>query len=756
MYELPDLANKQSPPCITTRKSLRRQPHRDFFADFASKTDVDKALDETCEEKYAYHMPQHMGGTRYSKRQRCIAEIARTVTLGQKLLHNLPSFTLRRVQTTTCTTRVTPPTTPATPNVIAAPPVVVPGPPVMPAAGAPTLRTPPAQQRWSPAKTRRFVQFCYEMLGRPPEFLPGGDPCWDGADGIINKIRDILNLHNSRSRAQIRRVLTLVRDAFEEGNINIDAGVKLNAKNSGRKRKLNEDQDRVVAKALHFGFGIEMATTIVNHKRGVGAEVCPSTVRRSAHKAFGGTCHNRATKKTGSKDEDSPWCQGRFHFGLQLQQQFRVDVAGPSMIGNKVVKLFGGVPYVGTISSFDTESKFYKVGYEDGDGEDLEFHELRVAEWRPLDRRSVMWLDEKHKKVVFGATNRHEWLFFVDPEDSNVFLAEEDGGVLMEEKPNTQAKYMKECRGMFGVLMKQRGDSLVGDRITPFNYTLQKVVGPAKYRKLFWREVERVTSLKTTGTSRSKYWKDLGEGLEGGPYQARFGSNWRQEVENAIGKGPNAVICVTKLMQHAIDEGNRVFADTPYRYTWVIYHDALSSWWSKEAQVYMTVRGFADRQIRGLGHTNVGTRYEGSLPGDTPSYMPLDSNLFADLETATRWNVAATRHLARGHPDRFDLTTPKSAWSAVSRTWEYAPTPQRIVQDIQRVFHAIDMVVDARGKSVDFDKLRHGRRLVEHQRASRVSRRSRKLSSKPKFGDVEGLHPVSKRCIGNFFDLTLD
>ena len=140
-----------------------------------------------------------------------------------------------------------------------------------------------------------------------------------------------------------------------------------------------------MAKALHFGFGIEMATTIVNHNRGVGAEVCPSTVRRSAHKAFGGKCHNRVTKKTGSKDEYSPWCQGRFHFALQLQQQFRVDVAGPSMIGKKVVKLFSGVPYVGTISSFDTESKFYKVRYEDGDGEDLEFYELRVPEWRPLD-----------------------------------------------------------------------------------------------------------------------------------------------------------------------------------------------------------------------------------------------------------------------------------------------------------------------------------------------------------------------------------
>ena len=572
MYELSDLNKQQSPPCAPTRKSLRRQSHRDFYADFASKKDVDEVLDETCEEKYAYYLPQHMGGTRFSKRQRCIAEIKRIVAMGEKLIQDLPFLQrlkmLQHLQSTTCTTRVTPPaaaaqqevTEPTTPTAPAAPPVavVVPGPPAMPAAG---------QERWSPAKTRRFIQFCYEMLGRPPEFLPGNVPCWEGVDGIINKIRDILGLQNSRSRAQIRRVLTLVRDTFEEGNVNFDAGVKLKAKNSGRKRKLNEEQDRVVAKALNFGFGIEMATTIVNHKRGVGAEVCPSTVRRSAHAAFGGKCHNRATKKTGNKDEDSPWCQGRFHFGLQLQQQFRVDVAGPSMIGKNVVKLFDGVPYVGKIVSFDTDDEFYNVEYEDGDREDLEFHELRVGEWRPLDRRSVLWLDEKHKKVVFGASNRHEWLFYVDPADNDTFLAKEDGGVLMEEKPNTQAKYMKECRGMFGVLMKQRGDSLVGDRIVPFNYTLQKVVGPAKYRKLFWQEVRRVENLKTTGTSSSQYWKDLGEDLDGGPYQARYGANWRQEVEKAIGKGGNAVICVTKLIQHAIDEGDRMFARTPYRHS---------------------------------------------------------------------------------------------------------------------------------------------------------------------------------------------
>ena len=599
------------------------------------------------------------------------------------------------------------------------------------------------------------------MMGTPPEIYPDGTDCWDGKNGVINQIRTLLGLHNCRSRARVRKVLTYVRDQFDIGNVDVDAGVKLNASNSGRKRKLDDEMDRCIGKSLQFGFGLEMTTSIVNQKLGEGNEVCLSTVRASAKTAFGGRCHNRANKKTGSRDPDSPWTKGRHAFALQLQQQFRQDTPGLSMIGKTVVRLFDGVPYVGEITKYypdpDGDPDQYKVVYEDGDAEDLEYDELRVPEWRQLDRRQVLWLDEKHKKVIIGASNRHEWLFFVDPDDPDVFLAEEDGGVLMDERPNTKAKYMKECRGMFGVFMKQDGDSLVGERIKPFNYTMQKVIGPAKYKKLFWKEVQRVKDLKTTGTQSSVHWKDAGEGLVGGPYQAKFGRRWRQEVEDKIGKGPNAVICVTKLMDHAIAEGNRMWPPgSAFHNTWVIYHDALSSWWSVAAQEHMRTRGFADRQIRGLGHTNQGTRYEATLPGDTPEYMPLDSNLFSDLETSVRWNVAGTRHLPRGHPDRFDLTTPKSAWSAVSRTWEYAPTPQRIVQDIQRVFDAIDLVVKEGGRAVDFAELRHGRRLAEHQHTDRMKRRSQKISKKPKFGDVQGLHPVSKHFIGNFFDLTLE
>ena len=85
----------------------------------------------------------------------------------------------------------------------------------------------------------------------------------------------------------------------------------------------------------------------------------------------------------------------------------------------------------------------------------------------------------------------------------------------------------------------------------------------------------------------------------------------------------------------------------------------------------MKSKGFEYRQVRGLGFTNEANSYVGKLPGDTPEYMPLDSNLFSDLELMVRWNVAGTFELEKDHPDKFDLSTPKKAWSALS-TW-YMP-----------------------------------------------------------------------------------
>ncbi|PIA45167.1 hypothetical protein AQUCO_01700598v1 [Aquilegia coerulea] len=46
------------------------------------------------------------------------------------------------------------------------------------------------------------------------------------------------------------------------------------------------------------------------------------------------------------------------------------------MEGRAIKKLFGEQFYTGTVTSFDTKTEWYRVVYEDGDFEDLEWHEL--------------------------------------------------------------------------------------------------------------------------------------------------------------------------------------------------------------------------------------------------------------------------------------------------------------------------------------------------------------------------------------------
>ncbi len=188
------------------------------------------------------------------------------------------------------------------------------------------------------------------------------------------------------------------------------------------------------------------------------------------------------------------------------------------------------------------------------------------------------------------------------------------------------------------------------------------------------------------------------------------------------------------LLFSVIAEGNRLLQDTPYADTWIVYHDALSAWWPKD----LPIANAAD---------------SGKLPGDSPEYMPLDSNLFSNLEVMVRWNVAATCELPRHHESKFDLTTPQSAWSAVCRTWKYAPTSARIVEDIERVFVAIEEVVKHEGIAVDFAKLRSGRREEAHRRSAR---RMRAQKNRKNFDMIEGLHPIAKQCIKDLCVFLLD
>ena len=119
-------------------------------------------------------------------------------------------------------------------------------------------------------------------------------------------------------------------------------------------------------------------------------------------------------------------------------------------------------------------------------------------------------------------------------------------------------------------------------------------------------------------------------------------------------------------------------------YRW-IYHDGLKQWWEKGAQDYLATLGMKDRQFKSLGSTNADcATYRFKLCGDTPEFMPLDNNLFADFKRALIANVCTTRHLPLDDPARFSLASPKKVFNAFERTWDHHPTSERIVQDILR------------------------------------------------------------------------
>ena len=71
--------------------------------------------------------------------------------------------------------------------------------------------------------------------------------------------------------------------------------------------------------------------------------------------------------------------------------------------------------------------------------------------------------------------------------------------------------------------------------------------------------------------------------------------------------------------------------------------------------------GFRNRQIRSMGQTNIDNRYKGGLPGDSPSLMPLDNNLFSNFSKSLLANCCATRHLHHNDPNKFSIADPAKA-----------------------------------------------------------------------------------------------
>lgn len=367
-----------------------------------------------------------------------------------------------------------------------------------------------------------------------------------------------------------------------------------------------------------------------------------------------------------------------------------------------------------------------------------------TGEWLP---EATLYLDEMHKKCTIGPVEAVQWDGFVDPNDMETPLEESKGGVLLGGRPVLNVKHDKEVRGLFGVMKKLVDGEWKGFKIKPMEYTGYRIVGPVSFKKAMNETIAKVRS-SHRWEHRQGYWKcgtPEQRTADVNPFRVKHGDDWKQFAVEATKKNKK-VMCVTELMQWAIDQGNVLFADTPFANTWVIWHDALPTWFSKGAQQFLEKKGFLHRQVINRGDRFLKS-YRGRLVGNSPELMPLDNNLFADTSASLKANASATRKLETKHADKFDLSTPERLWNALMRTWEHSPSSERIVQDIDRASRALEEIIAADGQAIKFQGKRSGLRANVKELPSTSQKRQRtKETSKEA---LQRLHPVARKHMGH-------
>ena len=575
------------------------------------------------------------------------------------------------------------------------------------------------------AERRSVIRWFFRAMGSDAR----DDSTWTGAYGVAVEICNRMGI-GSTCADSVRRVMRDVMDGLD-----VWAG-------STRVRaiKLTAGDQAVIRDCLSSGFGLSQATATVCARRLVRIEkeitdgllatpvlsatdsmadrleemasVSKEWVRVVSHR-MDGDVHRRQTKKSGTIDTSAGWAVASL---AQAEQQLYQLAAGA---GDRRAKQW-----------CDREG------------------------WNPIKLEQIFWWDERHRKVCLGCMSSYEWRFPVDPNDEHSYLAIEDGGILPEEMPRTSAKYLSEARKSLGVMMKRQADgSFTGHRALPFDYTSRKMLSLAAYRARVKHEVARVANLKGGIWAKAPKKNDIlkthhssqtrVKELRGGRYEALYPgpvragrpvvragrkdtseeflhprTEWEWRIRDVIAHSSTAAICVTDMMDHIIVEGDRLFAGTGFEDSWVIGHDALSVWWEKESLKYLhDIKGFGPtRYLCAQGKTNRDNRYyRGSLVGNRPELMPLDSHLNADHEYGLMWHVAITSDLKIDDPKKFKMGTPGEVSDSMDRTWEVFPTPERIVEDILRFPVALQRIKDVNGAVVPEMDNRKGRRKIRKQ-----------------------------------------
>jgi len=208
------------------------------------------------------------------------------------------------------------------------------------------------------------------------------------------------------------------------------------------------------------------------------------------------------------------------------------------------------------------------------------------------------------------------------------------------------------------------------------------------------------------------------------PYKEKYGDDCEKKISQSAAMRPFR--CITELIEHVIAEGHRIFKGTTHEHDWVFYHDALSLMTAKDTKEWMCEKGYLERWIlpqNGLLKDNPALKRFWDRPiGDSPELMPLDNTLNKDIHEAVIRHMAATMNLEDDDPRKFSMSTPKRGASAYLRVNDpvegVAPTSERIIQDIDRVFDSMVLIRAKKGCVIDDASVRNGHR----QEAAMVGR----------------------------------
>jgi hypothetical protein len=125
----------------------------------------------------------------------------------------------------------------------------------------------------------------------------------------------------------------------------------------------------------------------------------------------------------------------------------------------------------------------------------------------------------------------------------------------------------------------------------------------------------------------------------------------------------------------------------------------------KKSIKYMKDKDYFKHWILPLEGLQHGTRYNESIPGDSPELMPLDETLNMDIDASVHYHVAITAYLPNDDPIKYSFSMPDE----ISRAYLHLvhpvtggdPSCNRIVQDCEKWIRSQMKIRQAGGKMVE-------------------------------------------------------